>query len=159
MRNKMKAIDIPQVWAIAFVLLGWLIGRHDPLGLRLGNWLQLPAGLLVGAGAILMVLALQHMRGQRTTVWPHGQPARLVQTGIFARSRNPIYLGDVLILTGLILWFDAILALPLIPIFILLIERRFIEVEEARLQATFGALFADYSRRTGRWWTLRPEKL
>ena len=75
----------------------------------------------------------------------------MVQSGIYRRSRNPIYLGDVLILAGLILRFDAVLSLVLLPIFVWLLERRFIIPEEDRLRRTFRADFARYERKTRRW--------
>lgn len=107
---------------------------------------------VVGWGVhFLMLLAVSEMRKHRTTVTPHLNADHLVVSGIFKRSRNPIYLGDVLILTGLILRWDAVLALPLIPVFISILERRFIVLEENRLRITFRADFAKYCQRVRRW--------
>ncbi len=99
----------------------------------------------------MMLLAVSEMRKHRTNVTPHLNAVHLVVSGIFKRSRNPIYLGDVLILTGLILRWDAVLALPLIPVFISILERRFIVLEENRLRITFRANFAKYCQRVRRW--------
>ena len=121
-------------------------------GLSIGSvWSDFLAGLLLGAGILLMLLAASEMRKHRTTVIPHLNADHLVVSGIFKRSRNPIYLGDVLILTGLILRWDAVLALPLIPVFISILERRFIVLEENRLRITFRADFAKYCQRVRRW--------
>ena len=75
----------------------------------------------------------------------------MIRSGIFKRTRNPIYLGDALILAGLILRFDAVLALVLIPVFVWLIERRFIIGEEDRMRRQFRADFARYERKVRRW--------
>ena len=146
----MKAIDVPPVWLAVSLFVAWWIGRVSDLSLG-GSWIGLPGGLLVGAGVILGGLAIIEMRRVRTTVIPHRTPSRLVQSGIFRRSRNPIYLGDALILTGMILYWDAPLALPLIPLFVWTIERRFILPEEDRLRRTFHADYARYCLRTRRW--------
>ena len=106
---------------------------------------------LVLAGLGLMLAAVAAMARARTTVIPHRAPSAQVTGGVFAWSRNPIYLGDVLILTGAILWLDAALALPLVAAFAWLIQRRFILPEEARLKAGFGAAYADWSARVRRW--------
>ncbi|MBL4811919.1 MAG: isoprenylcysteine carboxylmethyltransferase family protein [Rhodobacteraceae bacterium] len=151
MMNAKKWIDIPPVWLLGAVWLAWLIGQYDPWQLRLGEWVGLPAGLLIGAGLVLMFMAFVEMRRWKTTVIPHREAGHLVTSGIFKRSRNPIYLGDAFILTGLILRFDAILALPLVPIFVWLIERRFIITEEARLRRKFRADFQRYCEKTRRW--------
>ena len=71
---------------------------------------------------------------------PHREADRLIQTGVFKRSRNPIYLADLLILAGLILRWDAVLALPLMPILLWVLERRFVIPEETACAASFGMI-------------------
>ena len=107
--------------------------------------------LLVGGGLVLMALAFAEFRRHRTTVIPHRQAERLIQSGIFRRTRNPIYLGDVLILAGLILRWDAVAALPLVPVLVWTLEKRFIIPEENRLRRKFRAEFARYCQKTRRW--------
>lgn len=147
-----RFIDIPPVWLALAVACAWAIGRAEPAGLGFGHVAGgLAGGILVGGGLILSALAIWEMRRMRTTVIPHREADRLVTTGIFRRSRNPIYLGDALILAGLILRFDAVLALPLVPLFLWWIERRFVVPEENRLRRRFRTDFARYERATRRW--------
>ena len=148
----MKWIDIPPVWLALFILAAWMLGRWDPLALSFGGVAaDLLAGILIGGGLILMALAVWEMRRMRTTVIPHREADALVTTGIFRRSRNPIYLGDALILAGFVFRFDAPLALPLVPLFLWWIERRFVIPEEDRLRRRFRAAFARYCEATRRW--------
>lgn len=148
----MRWIDIPPVWLAGFVLLAWLQARHLPLGLSLDSGLtDLLSGFLIGGGILIAVLAVVEFRRHKTTVVPHQVPDALVQSGIYKRSRNPIYVGDVLIFAGLVLRFDAVLSLLLIPVFVWVLERRFILPEEDRLRRTFRADFARYERKTRRW--------
>lgn len=148
----MKWIDIPPVWLVATIALVWVIGRWDPLALSFGGaWSMLAAGLLIGAGLVVMALAIIEMRKWKTTVIPHREAAHLVTSGIFKRSRNPIYVGDALILLGFILRFDAPLALPLLPVFVWVIERRFILPEEDGLRRKFRTAWARYAQETRRW--------
>lgn len=148
----MKWLDLPPIWLAGFVALAWAQAQQFSMGLSFGGaWADLLGGLLVGAGIILMALAFVEFRKHRTTVMPHRTPSALVQSGIFSRSRNPIYLGDALVLAGLILRFDAVLALPLIPIFVWVIEKRFIVPEEGRARREFKADYARYERKVRRW--------
>ena len=148
----MQNIDIPPIWLLGAAILAWLQSRFMPLGLSLDGWFSdLVSGLLIGGGIVLAILAVIEFRRHKTTVMPHQTPSSMVQTGIFKRSRNPIYLGDVLILAGLILRFDAVLSLVLVPIFVWILERRFILPEEDRLRRTFRAEFARYEQNTRRW--------
>ncbi len=148
----MRWIDLPPVWLVGFAALAWVQARVLPMGLSLnGAVTDLLSGILVGGGILLAIMAVVEFRRHRTTVLPHETPSAMVQSGIYKRSRNPIYLGDVLILAGLILRFDAVLSLVLLPIFVWLLERRFIIPEEDRLRRTFRADFARYERKTRRW--------
>jgi protein-S-isoprenylcysteine O-methyltransferase Ste14 len=145
-------IDLPPVWLLGALVLAWVQASRLPMGLSFGGaWADFAGGVLVGGGVLLMLLAVHEMRRQRTTVIPHQEADRLVTSGIFSRTRNPIYLGDLLILAGFILRWDSVLALPLLPIFAWTIERRFIIPEENRLRRKFRADFARYAHKTRRW--------
>ncbi|WP_422000268.1 methyltransferase family protein [Roseovarius mucosus] len=148
----LKWIDMPPVWLAGFLAVAWMQSSHYTMGLRLGEtWAGLLGGLLVGGGILLVVMAALEFRRHKTSIVPHETPERLIQSGIFRRSRNPIYLGDTLILGGLILRWDAVLALPLIPIFVWVIEKRFIIPEEDRMRRKFRMDFARYCEKTRRW--------
>lgn len=148
----MRWIDLPPVWLAGFAAAAWAQARWLPAGLSFGGaWADLLAGLLVGGGFLLIALAAVEFRRHRTTVIPHRLPDRLIQSGIFSRTRNPIYLGDLLILAGLVLLFDAVLSLVLLPVFLWVIERRFVIPEEDRMRRAFRADFARYERKTRRW--------
>ncbi|MCV6584900.1 MAG: isoprenylcysteine carboxylmethyltransferase family protein [Marinibacterium sp.] len=150
--HPLKWLDLPPVWLALCLVLAWAQARYVPAGLGFGGAVaDLLGGLLVGGGILLMVLAFAEFRRHKTTVVPHLTPQRLIQTGIFSRTRNPIYLGDALVLAGLILRWDAVLALPLVPIFVWIIERRHIIPEENRMRRTFRAEFARYERNVRRW--------
>ncbi|NOE25331.1 isoprenylcysteine carboxylmethyltransferase family protein [Ruegeria sp. HKCCD6157] len=148
----MRWMDVPPVWLIAFAALAWLQAKYLKLGLSLeGGLTDLLSGVLIGGGILMAVLAVVEFRRHKTTVIPHETPSSMVQSGIYKRSRNPIYVGDVLILAGLILRFDAVLSLVVVPVFVSVLERRFILPEEDRLRRTFRADFARYERKTRRW--------
>ncbi|WP_292293360.1 isoprenylcysteine carboxylmethyltransferase family protein [Marivita sp.] len=148
----MKYVDIPPVWLLAALGVAWWQKTYFDQGLSFGPvWADLLGGLLVGGGLVLIALAAYEMRRHRTTIMPHETPDALVTSGIFKRSRNPIYLADSLILTGMILYWDAVLSLPLIPIFIWWIEKHFILAEEKLLRRNFRADFARYEKQTRRW--------
>lgn len=148
----MKWLNIPPIWLVAFVFLAWWQARYASAGLSFGGtWSDLIGGLCIGGGVILMLLALSEFRRWKTTPIPHHTPSALVQTGIFSKTRNPIYLGDALILAGLILRLDAVLSLPLVPIFVWVIEKRFILPEEDRMRREFRMDFARYEQKVRRW--------
>lgn len=144
-----RIADLPQAWLVPFALAGLALGRLLPLelpgALRLSGW------LLIGAGLALMLWAAVTMRRARTTVMPGRRPDALVTHGPFRFSRNPIYLGDLLLLAGLMLAADALAGLMLLPGFIYLLQARFIQREEQTILAAYGAEFENYRARVRRW--------
>lgn len=148
----MKYIDIPPVWLFGALATAWAQGRWFDMGLSLDFALvKLLGGVFVGGGVILIALASIEFYKHKTTIIPHQHADRLITQGIFKRSRNPIYLGDSLILLGLILKWDSVLSLPLVPIFLWVIEKRFVLPEEDRLRRKFRVEFARYMQQTRRW--------
>ena len=147
----MKWIDLPPIWLAAFLAVTIMLGRSDLFGASFGAWADIPGAILVGVGICLMALAVVQMIRHRTTVIPHQEADALVTTGIFGLSRNPIYLGDALVLAGAVLLAGPPFALVLVPFFMLVIRQRFILPEEARLARRFGPEFESYARRVRRW--------
>ena len=148
----MRRLDLPPLWLLAFGFAAWAIARRDPWRLTFGGaWAQLLAGLLIGGGLLLILVAAVQMRQARTAVMPRREASRLVTAGVFGRSRNPIYLGMAAILLGWVLRLDAPLALPLLPVFMWLIERRFILSEEEMLARRFPSAWPRYAQATRRW--------
>lgn len=147
-----KWIDMPPVWLAGCLVLAWAQKTWLPSGLDLGEgWPGFLGGLLVGGGVILIALAAIEIRRHRTTIIPHQEASSLVTSGIYRRSRNPIYLGDALILAGMIVYWEAVIALALVPIFVWIIEMRFIVPEEDHLRRKFRMDFARYCQNTRRW--------
>jgi protein-S-isoprenylcysteine O-methyltransferase Ste14 len=145
----LRDIDIPPTWLALHLAAAWVLSLVSPD--VFGAFGRLVAGLLVGLGLLLMGLAVLQMARHRTTVIPRRNPSAMVTTGVFGLSRNPIYLGDALVLSGAILWWDAMLAAPLVASFVWLIQTRFIRDEEARLTLAFGPEFDLWASRTRRW--------
>lgn len=145
-----KWLDWPPLWTVAGVLAIWAQAAVLPwpvFGIY-GPGLALGAGLL---GLALMLRAVLQLWGQQTTVNPRGQPTALVTEGLFAISRNPIYLGDALVLLAACFWWDTAIGFVVVAGFIWLVTGRFIKVEEARLQAAFGDQATEWFARVRRW--------
>ncbi|MDD2867035.1 isoprenylcysteine carboxylmethyltransferase family protein [Neomegalonema sp.] len=143
----LRRFDLPPVWMTLSGLLMLLIALWTPwrLDADLPGWLA----MILGAGAIF--LAAPQFLLAATPIMPRNDPDKLLTSGIFGFSRNPIYLGMVLILLGwgLILGAPPALAVPFG--FAALIDRRFIREEEARLLARFPDQAPAYLARVRRW--------
>lgn len=132
----------------------WLAARWLPqLGLYL-PYRQALAGSVGAVGVVIGLLAVVPFRRLRTTLDPRypGRASTLVVGGIYAVSRNPMY---VAMLFGLVAWglylanAAALAVAP--PCFVLYLNRRQIEPEERALAATFGEEYERYRQRVPRW--------
>ena len=147
-KEMLREIEIPPLWLAIFALAGWGIGQILPVALPFGR--ELGPGL-VAIGLALMGAAAAQMVARHTSFIPRRDPQALVTSGVFALSRNPIYLGDAFVLAGLLLIWQAALGLWLVPAFMAFITRRYIRAEEAMIGAHFGPAYAAYRARTRRW--------
>jgi protein-S-isoprenylcysteine O-methyltransferase Ste14 len=134
--------------AIAAVGLGMML--PGPEWLRGPVWAALGWGVLL-AGLALDIAAMATMSRQRANMLPHRAATALVTTGPFAWSRNPIYLGNTIAMTGAALAFANPWFLPAALLAAVAVTRLAIRREEAHLAARFGAAWAAYSQRTARW--------
>lgn len=102
-------------------------------------------------GVLIVLISAGLFRLRKTTINPFGEPAVVVQDGLYRFSRNPMYLGMLLVLTGVGLWLGNVLALLLAPAFVVIMTRRYIVYEEQLLDARFGDVYRDYRSRVRRW--------
>ncbi|MFL7867379.1 MAG: isoprenylcysteine carboxylmethyltransferase family protein [Anaerolineales bacterium] len=119
-------------------------------------WIVPPVWNLLGlvflaAGVIMNLIADKAFHQAGTTVKPFEESSTLVTNGVFQASRNPMYLGFVLILTGTAILLRSLSPYMIIFAYAFLVDRRFIRVEEGMLAKKFGSSWEQYKSRTRRW--------
>lgn len=131
----------------------WLVA-HSTVAYPVAIPFRLPlALLLVATGIAVAASAIRRFKKAETTLNPL-QPdtaTALVDTGIFARTRNPMYLGLLLVLSGWGVWLQSMTNLAVLAVFVLFITEFQIKPEERALQKLFGQAYADYCARVRRW--------
>ena len=123
--------------ALKFTLTGSTI-----LGIGLG---------IVGLSSAIM--GVTQFKKAQTTPNPQAleKVSSMVTSGIYQYSRNPMYLGLVLILLGWALYLSHLLAFVLVQIFIVYIARFQIQPEESVLTKKFGQAYQNYCAKVRRW--------
>jgi len=109
--------------------------------------------LLFCLGGIVAVPAIAAFRSAGTTVDPRrpDEAARLVVRGVYRFSRNPMYLGLLLLLVTWAIYLSNLLAFAGLPLFVLAMNRLQIRPEEAAMEAQFGDEFRAYRGSVRRW--------
>ena len=143
----------PPVVMLLLGLMAYCLGRWVP-----SLSFQLPLRTLVVAvvafaGLLLNVIPKLAFGRAGTTVNPlrPDKATALVSSGIFRYSRNPMYVGQALLLLAWVLYVGHWLGLFAVPLFVLYITRFQIVPEERVLAARFADEYAEFRRRVHRW--------
>ena len=104
-------------------------------------------------GLSLGIMGVTQFRIAQTTPNPQAleKVSSLVTSGVYQYSRNPMYVGLVLILLGWAFYLSHFLAFVLLPIFILYMTRFQIQPEEQMMAQKFGKTYQDYLNKVRRW--------
>ena len=143
----------PPVVALLAGVLMWLAERALPaLDFQLPVRGTLAIAIAV-IGVAIAAVAFFQFRGVDTTPNPRKphESTTLVVTGMYRFSRNPMYLGDVVILAAWALWLANAAAFVLLPVFVAYINRFQIAPEERALESRYGAAYAGYRQAVRRW--------
>jgi protein-S-isoprenylcysteine O-methyltransferase Ste14 len=134
-------------------VFGSVLGMIDSPAMRddLSNGLSGTLTLLIPFLAFLVFSALTQSRmGVPPTASETATPPELCTSGLFAYSRNPVYLAFVVPLAAIAVW-SLSAAVAAIIVYLAATTRFVIRGEERALQATFGQAYDAYCRTTPRW--------
>ncbi len=142
---------LPPVWFFLSIIV--MIGLHFWLPVKQLLFLPLTyLGMVAIATGIGMVLFCAYLFRQKdTTIKPFQESSCLVKEGIFNYSRNPIYLGMIIVLIGLWIVEGSLTPMLIIPVFTWLIQELFIKQEEKMLLDQFGESYQEYLATVRRW--------
>lgn len=145
-------IHWPPILYGAVILAAWALERFVPLQL-IGESLLLRwcGGLIFLLGAWLAIAALFRFHEIGTPFDPTGQATALATEGVYAYTRNPMYVGALVCFLGLGLALRSSWLLILVPLLAVGLLKLAIEREEAYLKRRFGAAYDAYAARVRRW--------
>jgi protein-S-isoprenylcysteine O-methyltransferase Ste14 len=141
----------PPLVAVLYIVFAYLLGYFIPLPFALAPTWQYFGLALAFVGCLSGIGAFVEFRKARTTLDPHGSTRQLVTSGVYRFTRNPIYLGFLLMVIGLPLNSGLIWGLVLAPFYMLTMARLVIGREEAYLEKKFRNQYTNYTSRVRRW--------
>lgn len=141
----------PPVYLLAALFCEW--GLHTRLPVY--PWLAWPwrwVGMVfILKGVLLAVTARSKFLKHKTTVRPFQESDALVTEGPFAWTRNPMYTGMLLVLSGEAFMFGTLGPWLVVPAMWFVLSRLFIRKEEAGMRLQFGSAYEEYCLRVKRW--------
>jgi protein-S-isoprenylcysteine O-methyltransferase Ste14 len=134
---------------VGLALERWVFGLRFGAGTRpatlLAGW------LLLAVGASLLLWAVRTFIRAPTALMPFQPASRIVTSGPFRFSRNPMYVALSLMYVGLSLLTRMVWPILLLPLVLLALFALVIRREERYLGDAFRAEYAEYRRRVRRW--------
>lgn len=152
-QRKMNARIPPPIVAALIALGMWQISRMFESEKYVFSYQAHIAILFITCGVILAVMGIRTFIAANTTpnpMRPH-KATVLVTSGVHSWSRNPMYLGDLLILMGIAIWLGSLFNMGLLALFVWFINHYQIAPEEEALRKIFGDAYLAYCNRVRRW--------
>ena len=141
----------PPLVAVMYIVIAYVLGRFVPLPFTAPTVVRNIGLLLTFVGFLLGIAAFLEFRKARTTLDPHASVKQVVTSGIYRFTRNPIYLGFLLMVIGLPLNSGFYWGIVLAPFYVLMMNRLVIEREENYLERKFKDPYTSYKSRVRRW--------
>lgn len=131
----------------------WLLYRYFPLATTDAVWPRYTGIGLVIAGVATDFIAVWQFRQHRTTINPlqPGRTTTIVTGGLYRLSRNPMYTGLLIALTGIVFALRALSPIIVLPAFMWIVTQFQIKAEERILLDKFGEEFNQYTLQVPRW--------
>ena len=151
----MTALELkvpPVALVLLFALMMWLTSTYEPSLTVVLPWRGAIALVVCCAGVAIALGGVMAFRRAKTTVNPITPEATtsMVSSGLYRFSRNPMYLGLLVVLIGWAIFLSHLLAFALLPVFVLYMNRFQINPEERVLSAKFPQ-FRAYKNAVRRW--------
>jgi len=140
----------PPVLTFIFITFAYLANWFIPLQFSM-SWLRYLGFAIAIIGFLLPFFAIREFMKAKTTVNPHGSVSNIISSGIFRLSRNPIYVGFVLMSIGFPLYSGTYWGIILSPVLILCFNYLIIQHEEVYLEKKFGEQYTSYKSKVRRW--------
>ncbi len=130
-------------------------GGNDPITTLLDGLALDTIGLLfVIGGSLVALIAQRHMGNSWRIGAAEGEIGTIVDDGPFSLSRNPVFVGQMLLFAGLFLVFPGLVQAALTLALFIAVWLQ-VRIEERVLTATLGTPYVNYMSRVPRWLSLR----
>lgn len=149
MNRKRKVL--PPVYFLFTVLIMAGIHFFVPIALVLRPPMTYLGALPIVIGFAIIIWAAALFGKAGTPIKPFQQSTHLVIGGVYRITRNPMYLGMVVILFGIAIVCGTIGPFIPVPLFVWLLQREFIRFEEAALEEKFGSEYIAFKEKVRRW--------
>ncbi|MEJ2650366.1 MAG: isoprenylcysteine carboxylmethyltransferase family protein [Gammaproteobacteria bacterium] len=146
-----RSVLLPPGYLLIAIVIMLALHFSFPMEALLYYPLNLAGAIPLLVGIILNIMADKLFKQHNTTVKSFQESSALITSGTYRICRHPMYLGMVFILLGLAVLLGSWLSFLVLPVFAVVMELRFVRVEERMLEQKFGKSWLAYKQRVRRW--------
>ena len=150
-QDKAGIVAPPPLIYLGALVFGLLLNRRFPATFLPSRITRTLGGSLLSGGVLLLGWFERALRHAGTPASPYKPVSHVVTDGPFQYTRNPGYLSMTVIYTGIASLANALWAILLLPVALLVIQRGVIEREERYLERKFGEEYLRYKAQVRRW--------
>lgn len=147
----MKRKIMPDGYFIILIAMSVLFHFTFPTAKLIPSPYSLTGIILIIGGLLIAFVTNSFLLKRRTSTKPLERPSELITSGPFKFSRNPIYLGMTITLFGVEIILGSLSPFIFPIIFVIIINKSFIPIEENNLEKLFGRKYCDYKTKVRRW--------
>ncbi|MEM7427141.1 MAG: isoprenylcysteine carboxylmethyltransferase family protein [Pseudomonadota bacterium] len=133
------------LFAGLWISSAWIEGEMAPL-----SW-TVAGAVLALTGVLLILFSIPGFFKHDTNIEPWKPASAIISDGVYAWSRNPIYLGMAVASSGLAIAAKSWPGLAGVAIAVLIVRHYVIAREERYLETRFGEEYKAYTARVRRW--------
>lgn len=143
----------PPLIYVAFFFISVFLQKRWPItdGLMNTSLAHIIGGLFIALYLVLFVISLRRFILSKNSIVTIKPATSLQTTGIYALTRNPMYLSLLLLYSGIALFKGNWWTFILLPVLIMVIQWYVIRKEEAYLHEAFGVSYEAYRQKVRRW--------
>jgi len=147
---QMKTLIPPPIVTIVFLFVIFFTKDIFRFSIELPTLLGY---ITIVAGLIIIFVAAKQFKAANTTINPMKPETAsiLVSNGVFSYSRNPMYLGMLIIIIGFSIIHNPIAIIVFMPLWMLYMINFQIIPEEEAMKILFKEEFLNYAKKTRRW--------
>ena len=149
MEKKRKII--PPVYLVLSLVLMWFCHHFFPIRQYIDEPVVYLGVIPVLLGIVMAAVSAAKFKLLKTGLEPFDEATALVTSGFYRITRNPMYMGMFMMLSGVAVLMGSLGAWMPVPLFVLIIRNNFVLGEERFMEAAFGQQYLDYKSNVRRW--------
>jgi len=144
-------IALPPMIFVAAMVVGFAVEWLSPSTFLASGSRTVAGIVLLAAGMVMIGLGILQHRRSSNDPDPRNPDVMVMNSGIYRRTRNPIYIGYFMILAGIGVWANSLWVLSTVIPAYFVVRWGVVAREETYLEAKFGQTYTDYKNSVRRW--------